>query len=126
MLVTKHGTPKNFCVVDAAMNDLLRPTLYQATMGIVPCIQRAGTATLYDVVGPVCESGDWLGRERKLAVQPGDRLAVLSAGAYAMAMASNYNSRPRAAEVMVDGKQAHVIRERETVRELFAHEKLIS
>jgi diaminopimelate decarboxylase len=126
VLVTKHGTPKNFCVVDAAMNDLLRPALYQATMGIVPCVQRAGMATLYDVVGPVCESGDWLGRERKLAVQPGDRLAILSAGAYAMTMASNYNSRPRAAEVMVDGKQAHLIRERETVRELFAHEKLIN
>jgi diaminopimelate decarboxylase len=95
-------------------------------MGIVPCLQRTGATTLYDVVGPVCESGDWLGRERKLVVQPGDRLAVLSAGAYAMAMASNYNSRPRAAEVMVDGKQAHLIRERESVRELFAREKLIS
>jgi diaminopimelate decarboxylase len=107
------------------MNDLLRPALYQATMGIVPCVERAGMATLYDVVGPVCESGDWLGRERKLNVRPGDRLAVLSAGAYAMAMSSNYNSRPRAAEVMVDGKQAHLIRSRETVRELFAHEHLI-
>jgi diaminopimelate decarboxylase len=125
VLVTKHGTPKNFCIVDAAMNDLLRPALYQATMGIVPCLQRAGATTLYDVVGPVCESGDWLGRDRNLVVRPGDRLAVCSAGAYAMAMASNYNSRPRAAEVMVDGKQTHLIRERETVRELFAHERLI-
>jgi diaminopimelate decarboxylase len=126
VLITKHGTPKNFCIVDAAMNDLLRPALYEATMGIVPCLQRAGPTTLYDVVGPVCESGDWLGRDRKLSVLPGDRLAVLSAGAYAMSMASNYNSRPRAAEVMVDGKQAHLIRERETVRDLFAREKLIS
>ncbi len=125
VLVTKQGVQKNFCIVDAAMNDLLRPALYEATMGIVPCIQRSGTPTKYDVVGPVCESGDWLGRERLLKVLPGDRLAVLSAGAYAMSMASNYNSRPRAAEVMIDGKQVHLIRERENVRELFAHEKLI-
>jgi diaminopimelate decarboxylase len=125
VLVIKTGAQKNFCIVDAAMNDLLRPALYQATVGIVPCLLREGAPMLYDVVGPVCESGDWLGRDRLLAVRPGDRLAVLSAGAYAMAMASNYNSRPRAAEVMVDGKQAHLIRERETVRELFAREKLI-
>jgi diaminopimelate decarboxylase len=125
VLVTKPGAQKNFCIVDAAMNDLLRPALYQATVQIVPCTLRDGTPTLYDVVGPVCESGDWLGRERSLNVQAGDRLAVLSAGAYAMAMASNYNSRPRAAEVMVDGERVHLIREREDVRELFAHERLI-
>jgi diaminopimelate decarboxylase len=125
VLVTKQGAHKNFCVVDAAMNDLLRPALYQATMRIVPCVQRDAAPLTYDVVGPVCESGDWLGKERSLSVQPGDRLAVLSAGAYAMAMASNYNSRPRAAELMVDGKSVHVIRERETVSELFAREKLI-
>jgi diaminopimelate decarboxylase len=125
VIVTKHGMQKNFCIVDAAMNDLLRPALYQATMGIEPCVLRDGASVRYDVVGPVCESGDWLGRDRALAVQPGDRLAILSAGAYAMAMAGNYNSRPRAAEVMLDGKQAHLIRERESVRELFAHEKLI-
>ncbi len=126
VLVTKQGAQKNFCIVDAAMNDLLRPALYQATMGIVACVQRSGTALLYDVVGPVCESGDWLGKDRSLTVLPGDRLAVLSAGAYAMAMASNYNSRPRAAEVMIDGKAVHLIRERESVRELFARDRLIS
>jgi diaminopimelate decarboxylase len=119
---------KNFCIVDAAMNDLIRPALYQATMGIVPTrLRDAGSQgpTTWDVVGPVCESGDWLGRDRALAVQPGDRLAVLSAGAYAMAMASNYNSRGRAAEVLVaDGKPV-LIRERETVDELFAREKLL-
>jgi diaminopimelate decarboxylase len=125
VLGTKQGAYKNFCIVDAAMNDLLRPALYQATMGIVPCIQREGTPMVYDVVGPVCESGDWLGRDRSLAVRPGDRLAVLSAGAYAMAMSSNYNSRPRAAELMLDGKSVHVVRERENVRALFANEKLI-
>jgi diaminopimelate decarboxylase len=125
VLVTKPGAQKNFCIVDAAMNDLLRPTLYDATMGIVPCTLRDGAPVVCDVVGPVCESGDWLGRDRSLAVLPGDRLAILSAGAYAMAMASNYNSRPRAAEVMLDGGRAHLIRERETTRELFAHERLI-
>jgi diaminopimelate decarboxylase len=126
VLVTKPGPQRNFCIVDAAMNDLLRPALYQATMGIVPCRLRAGAPVLYDVVGPVCESGDWLGRDRSLVVEPGDTLAVLSAGAYAMAMAGNYNSRPRAAEVMLDGTRAHLIRERESVRDLFAHERLIS
>jgi diaminopimelate decarboxylase len=94
-------------------------------MGIVPCTLRDGTPLLWDVVGPVCESGDWLGRDRRLVVHPGDHLAVLSAGAYAMSMASNYNSRPRAAEVLVDGERAFVIRERETVAELFANERLI-
>jgi len=125
VLVAKHGAQKNFCIVDAAMNDLLRPALYQATMGIVPCHLRDGDPVLWDVVGPVCESGDWLGRSRLLVVEPGDRLAVLSAGAYAMSMAGNYNSRPRAAEIMVDGSRAVVIRERETVQDLFAHEHLV-
>jgi diaminopimelate decarboxylase len=125
VLVTKRGAQKNFCIVDAAMNDLMRPALYQATMAIVPCIRRDGEPTVCDVVGPVCESGDWLGRDRALTVQPGDRLAVLSAGAYAMSMASNYNSRPRAAEVMIDGARTHLIRERESVRDLFAGERLI-
>jgi diaminopimelate decarboxylase len=125
VLVLKAGGEKHFCIVDAAMNDLVRPAMYDATMGIVPCALRDGTPQRYDVVGPVCESGDWLGRDRSLVVQPGDHLAVLSAGAYAMAMASNYNSRPRAAEVMLDGSRAHLIRERETVSELFANEKLI-
>lgn len=126
VLVLKPGEERNFCIVDAAMNDLTRPTLYGATMGIVPCTLRDGVPVRYDVVGPVCESGDWLGRDRDLAVEPGDRLAVLSAGAYAMAMASNYNSRPRAAELMIDGPRVHLIRERETTTELFARERLIS
>ena len=116
---------KNFCIVDAAMNDLMRPAMYEAWMAIVPCRQRDEAALVWDVVGPVCESGDWLGRERVLAVQPGDHLAVLSAGAYGMSMASNYNSRGRAAEVMVSGSQAWLIRRRETPAELFAHEQLL-
>ena len=94
-------------------------------MAIEPCILRDEPASTWDVVGPICESGDWLGRDRKLAVQPGDIVAVLSAGAYGMAMASNYNTRPRAAEVMVDGHRAWLIRDRETVSELFAGEHLL-
>jgi diaminopimelate decarboxylase len=125
VLVLKAGGDKRFCIVDAAMNDLMRPAMYEATMGIVPCTLRDGAPRRYDVVGPVCESGDWLGRDRSLMVEPGDHLAVLSAGAYGMAMASNYNSRPRAAEVMLDGPRAHLIRERETVAELFSNERLI-
>jgi len=125
VLVCKSGAQKNFCIVDAAMNDLVRPAMYDAYMAIVPCTLRDGDTLLWDVVGPICESGDWLGRDRRLAVQPGDRLAVLSAGAYAMSMASNYNSRPRAAEVMVDGDRVHLIRERETVASLFESERLI-
>jgi diaminopimelate decarboxylase len=116
---------KNFCIVDAAMNDLVRPAMYQAWMGIEACELRAGPARTWDVVGPVCESGDWLGRDRPLAVAAGDILAVLSAGAYGMTMSSNYNSRPRAAEVLLDGDQVHLIRERESVASLFANERLI-
>jgi diaminopimelate decarboxylase len=119
------GGGRNFCIVDAAMNDLLRPAMYEAWMAIEPCVQRAAPPRRWDVVGPVCESGDWLGRDRLLAVAPGDVLAVLSAGAYGMAMASNYNTRPRAAELMLDGEQVHLIRERETVQALFAQERLI-
>jgi diaminopimelate decarboxylase len=119
------GAAKSFCVVDAAMNDMVRPAMYQAWMGIEPCQLRAGSARVWDVVGPVCESGDWLGRDRPLAVAPGDTLAVLSAGAYGMAMSSNYNTRPRAAEVLLDGPQAHLIRVREDVAALFAGERLI-
>jgi len=125
VLYLKPGAEKNFCVVDAAMNDLVRPAMYQAWMGIVPCTRRDGTPHTYDVVGPVCESGDWLGRGRALAVQAGDHLAVLSAGAYCMSMASNYNSRPRAAEVMVSGQQAWLVREREKTSELFRGEHLL-
>ena len=116
---------KNFCIVDAAMNDLVRPAMYEAWMAIEPCRERESAAQTWDVVGPVCESGDWLGRDRDLALQPGDVLAVLSAGAYSMAMASNYNSRPRAAEVMVDGTQVHLVRKREDITALFANESLI-
>ncbi|MEY4712456.1 MAG: putative Diaminopimelate decarboxylase [Pseudomonadota bacterium] len=125
VLYLKPGDHKNFCIVDAAMNDLPRPAMYQAFHGIEPLQQRAGAATHYDVVGPVCESGDWLGRDRDLAVQPGDRLAVLSAGAYCMSMASNYNTRGRAAEVLVDGGQVHLIRERESVSDQLRHERLV-
>jgi len=117
---------RNFCIVDAAMNDLVRPAMYEAWMRIEPCRLRADTpAQDWDVVGPVCESGDWLGRDRALAVQPGDMLAVLSAGAYGMTMASNYNSRGRAAEVMVDDGRATLIRRREDERSLFALESLL-
>jgi diaminopimelate decarboxylase len=123
-LYLKLGEQKNFCIVDAAMNDMARPAMYEAWMGIVPCTQRDEAARVWDVVGPVCESGDWLGRDRPLAVQQGDVLAMLSAGAYGMTMASNYNSRPRAAEIMVDGDRATLIRQRETVASLYANEQL--
>jgi len=122
----KRGPTKNFCIVDAAMNDLLRPAMYEAWMAIEPCRQRGGiTAETWDVVGPVCESGDWLGRDRRLAISEGDTLAVLSAGAYGMAMASNYNTRPRAAEIMLVGDQAHLIREREPIQALMSGERLL-
>lgn len=116
---------RSFCVVDAAMNDLLRPALYEAWMAIEPCVPRQAAPVRWDVVGPVCESGDWLGRDRPLAVQPGDVLAVLSAGAYGMSMASNYNTRPRPAELMLDGGTVHVVRPREDVTALFASERLL-
>jgi diaminopimelate decarboxylase len=125
VLVLKRGSERNFCIVDAAMNDLVRPAMYNAWMGITACTLRDSAATTWDVVGPICESGDWLGRERSLAVTEGDVLAITSAGAYAMAMASNYNSRPRAAEVMVDGAAVHVIRQRETLESLYAAERTI-
>ncbi len=124
VLVLKPSPDKNFCIVDAAMNDLPRPALYQAWMAIVPCTERAAAPLSWDVVGPICESGDWLGRDRPLALQAGDLLAVLSAGAYSMSMASNYNTRPRAAEVMVDAGRALLIRRRETVASLFQDETL--
>ena len=121
----QDGGGKNFCIVDAAMNDIVRPAMYEAYMQIEPCVLRDTAARMWDVVGPVCESGDWLGRNRALAVQPGDLLAVLSAGAYGMAMSSNYNTRPRAAELMLVGGAAHLIREREAVSSLFASERLL-
>jgi diaminopimelate decarboxylase len=121
----KPGPEKNFLVVDAAMNDLLRPALYNAWHEVVPVRPREDAKVLYDVVGPVCESGDFLARGRELAVAEGDLLALMSAGAYSMAMSSNYNSRPRAAEVMVDGDKAHLVRRRETIAELIALERTL-
>jgi diaminopimelate decarboxylase len=125
VLYLKPTASKNFCIVDAAMNDLPRPAMYQAYHQIVPLVPRATPPTTWDVVGPVCESGDWLGRDRDLAVQAGDLLAVLSAGAYCMSMASNYNSRNRAAEILVDADQAHVIRQRETLADQLRNESLV-
>ena len=120
----KHGSTKNFAVVDAAMNDLMRPAMYEAWHGVQP-LQRSGApAKEYDVVGPVCESGDWLARGRQLALEPGDLLAIMSAGAYGMTMASNYNTRGRAAEVLVDGDKFTVIRQRENPADLFALESI--
>ena len=121
----KPGEQKNFCIVDAAMNDLPRPAMYEAYHQIVPLHTQAGDSVVYDVVGPVCESGDWLGRDRALQVQAGDLLAVLSAGAYCMSMSSNYNTRGRAAEVLVDGATTHVIRHRETVQDQMRGEHLV-
>jgi diaminopimelate decarboxylase len=121
----KHGEAKNFAVVDAAMNDLARPALYDAWHDIVPVARRAGTEETWEIVGPICESGDFLGSARPLALAEGDLLAVLSAGAYGMAMSSNYNTRPRAAEVMVDGDAVHLIRKREEIAQLFAGEAVL-
>ncbi|MGH8802432.1 MAG: diaminopimelate decarboxylase family protein, partial [Casimicrobiaceae bacterium] len=119
----KHGTPRDFAIVDAAMNDLLRPSLYGAWHAIDPVRQRAGGVRRYDVVGPVCESSDFLGLDRELALAEGDLLAIRTAGAYAMSMSSNYNSRPRACEVIVDGSETIEIRQRETVTDLYALER---
>ena len=122
----KPGEAKSFAVVDAAMNDLIRPALYDAHHDIVPVVPRAPAESVrWDVVGPVCESADFLARDRMLAIHEGDLLAVMSAGAYAFAMSSNYNTRGRACEVMIDGANAHVIRERETAPLLFCHESLL-
>jgi diaminopimelate decarboxylase len=125
VLYTKPGQEKSFCIVDAAMNDLPRPAMYQAFQRIVPLRARAGESTTYDVVGPVCESGDWIGRDRALNAVAGDRLAVLSAGAYCMSMASNYNTRGRAAEVLVSGQEARLIRRRETMEDQLRTEQQI-
>ena len=121
----KRNGSKRFAVVDAAMNDLIRPALYGAWHDIVPVGSREGVPEPYEIVGPVCESGDFLGHERPLVLEPGDLLAVRSAGAYASVMSSNYNSRARAAEVMVDGDRYHVVRKREQVRDLFAGESVL-
>lgn len=122
----KLGDDRNFCIVDAAMNDLIRPALYTAWQEIVNTSEKLNLAKKeYDVVGPVCESADFLGKERTLAVEEGDVLAVKSSGAYGFVMSSNYNSRGRAAEVMVDGDTAHLVRERESVESLFETERLL-
>ncbi|MEI7613183.1 MAG: diaminopimelate decarboxylase [Betaproteobacteria bacterium] len=121
----KPGEVKNFAIIDAAMNDLARPALYDAWHDIIPVAPRDGELSRWEIVGPICESGDFLGHDRPLSIQPGDLLAIMSAGAYGMAMSSNYNTRPRVAEVMVDGSQAYLIRRRETVEELYALESML-
>jgi diaminopimelate decarboxylase len=120
----KPGSGKNFAIVDAAMNDLMRPALYDAYHEIVAVRPRDQGARSYEIVGPVCESGDFLGHDRQLALEPGDLLAILSAGAYGMSMSSNYNTRPRAAEVLAAGTEVFLIREREKVEQLYANEHL--
>ena len=121
----KPGATRNFAIVDAAMNDLLRPALYGAWHQVDPVRPRTGDERRWEIVGPVCESGDFLAHDRPLDLMPGDLLAVGAAGAYGMAMSSNYNSRPRASEVIVDDSDAHLVRRRERVDELFALENLL-
>ncbi|ACO80874.1 diaminopimelate decarboxylase [Azotobacter vinelandii CA] len=121
----KHTEHKDFAVIDAAMNDLIRPALYQAWMDVVPVTPHGGEVCSYDLVGPVCETGDFLAKDRELALVEGDLLAVRSAGAYGFVMSSNYNTRGRAAEVLVDGERMHLIRRRETIEDLYAGESLL-
>lgn len=121
----KHTEHKNFAIIDAAMNDLMRPALYQAWQDIIPVKPREGEATTYDLVGPICETGDFIGKDRDLALEPNDLLAVRSAGAYGFVMSSNYNTRPRVAEVMVDGEAAHLVRKRETLESLWELESIL-
>jgi diaminopimelate decarboxylase len=121
----KHGEEKNFAVVDAAMNDLMRPALYDAWHEVLPVGAAGAGGTIYDIVGPVCESGDFLARDRRLTLKEGDLIAIMSAGAYGLSMSSNYNTRPRAAEVMVDKDVAHLVRERESVADLMAREIIL-
>ena len=124
----KHTEAKNFAIVDAAMNDLMRPALYDAyhhIQKVATGAEDANSASVYEIVGPVCESGDFLGHDRTLNLKEGDLLAIMSAGAYGMSMASNYNTRPRAAEIMVDGDKMHVIKKREVVADLFANESIL-
>ena len=121
----KHGTERNFAVVDAAMNDLMRPALYDAWHEIQPVRPRQGSTRRYEVVGPVCETGDFLGHDRELVIEEGDLVAIMSAGAYGMSMSSNYNTRGRAAEVMVSGDAFHIVRARETFEHMIATEKIL-
>ena len=122
----KHTPARNFAIVDAAMNDLMRPALYDAYHEILPVNKNSGEIKEYQIVGPVCETGDFLGHDRRISLIDGDLLAIMSAGAYGMSMSSNYNSRPRAAEIMVDKDTIHIIRQRETSDQLFSHEKILS
>ena len=122
----KENEDRNFAIVDAAMNDLIRPALYQAWQAIIPVEQRDDIASAqYDIVGPICETGDFLGKDRSLAIRAGDLLAIRSAGAYGFTMSSNYNSRPRAAEVMVDGTDSYLVRKRETLSQLWQGESIL-
>jgi diaminopimelate decarboxylase len=121
----KHTAHKDFAIVDAAMNDLIRPALYQAWMNVIAVKPHEGDTRRYDIVGPICETGDFLAKDRELALAEGDLLAVCSAGAYGFVMSSNYNTRGRAAEVLVDGDQAHEVRRRESVQDLYAGESLL-
>lgn len=121
----KSNDEKNFAIVDAAMNDLMRPALYSAWQAIIPVNKKTGSTQRYDIVGPICETGDFLGKDRDLNIEAGDLLAVRSSGAYGFTMSSNYNTRPRVAEIMVDGDNVHVVRERETVQSLFENEKVL-
>jgi diaminopimelate decarboxylase len=121
----KNNGEKHFAIVDAAMNDLMRPALYSAWQDIIPVNQKDGRSECYDIVGPICETGDFLGKDRDLILEAGDLLAVRSSGAYGFTMSSNYNSRPRVAEIMVDGDKVHVVRERETIVSLYANEKIL-
>jgi len=126
VLYLKHNENKNFAIVDAAMNDLMRPALYQAWQAIDPVVNNLqAQASIYDVVGPICETGDFLGKARSLSIEEGDMLAVRSAGAYGFTMSSNYNSRPRVAEIMVDGEKHQLVRQRETIEQLFVNESLL-
>ncbi|NIY91462.1 diaminopimelate decarboxylase [Vibrio diazotrophicus] len=121
----KHTEHKNFAIIDAAMNDLIRPALYQAWQDIIPLVPREGEPETYDLVGPVCETGDFLGKDRSLVLEAGDLLAVRSAGAYGFTMSSNYNTRTRAAEVIVDGDKVHLVRKREELSSLWALENIL-
>ncbi|MBB1313323.1 diaminopimelate decarboxylase [Aliivibrio sp. SR45-2] len=121
----KHTEHKNFAIIDAAMNDLMRPALYQAWQDIVPVVPREGEAQSYDLVGPICETGDFLGKDRDLVLEANDLLAVRSSGAYGFVMSSNYNTRTRAAEIMVDGDQVHLVRKREELSSLWELESIL-
>ena len=122
----KNNDEKHFAIVDAAMNDLMRPSLYSAWQEIIPVtIKEEGETACYDIVGPICETGDFLGKDRELNIAAGDLLAVRSSGAYGFTMSSNYNTRPRVAEIMVDGDKIHVVRERETIESLYANEHVL-